>query len=555
MTDSREATPSGCWSTRLVVSLLGVTLCTTATVGVAAAQVTVTSGTVFEASDDGPTVEISETLTLDSPYDYPDGQTVDLAPKATFESDGDTDVTVERIDGEWTELTTHDVAAGLEVDPHDKQAVTIEGDDVSAFAFRNVDVETTDEAALEYTADDPVTVTLTDLPAARDLEFEARESGEVIAEGTTDGDGTFEVTLDAATDRNVVVREPPSGDAFEPAGVLDPDDADEVIDVPADTDVEHVEEAETDIESTTGETVVDFSEGSVLDRIELATALSADVAVAELDGPPAAVQSPPGTPVTVVQIEPPERADGLAATLTLDVPADHLDDASADNIRVSRFADGKWHPLDFDVDNESEDELGLTVETPGFSYFAVSSIGDLEAAFDVIPADPTAGEELTLDASESVVENGDVETVAWDIGGDERTGERVTTTIEQAGDVDVNLTVTTADGRIATVTETVTVTDEAPNSTSTGTTTGHSPDKTTDQRTDRTTRQSTDGGTERPTATTDRSTERGSAKHSPDESRTEQVTDNVTSADGPGFGAVVAVLTLLILSLVSVTRR
>ncbi len=206
MTDIEPPDSTTFWSTHLTTVLLVVALLATATVGVASAQVPVTDGTVFEASDDGPTVEITQNLTLDSPVTYSDNRTVDLAPNATFVSDGATDVTIDSIDGAWTNLTTHDVAAGLEVDPHDKQAVAVAGEDVSTVAFRDVD-RGAGVADLVYDADAVTEVTVGGLPENSTVYAVDLDAAERVAVGTTGIDGDATLDLDAGSDCRIDVRE------------------------------------------------------------------------------------------------------------------------------------------------------------------------------------------------------------------------------------------------------------------------------------------------------------------------------------------------------------
>ena len=168
-------------------------------------QVRITNGTVFEASEDGPTVEITENLTLDSPYNYPDAHTVDLAPNASFESDSATNVTVDSIDGEWTNVTIHDVAAGLTVDPTDKQAITIESDAISTVAFRDVD-PASGQVDLTYDADGTVEMTIENLQADATVYAIDPTESERLDNATADGTGTASLALSADDDRRVDVR-------------------------------------------------------------------------------------------------------------------------------------------------------------------------------------------------------------------------------------------------------------------------------------------------------------------------------------------------------------
>ena len=191
---------------------------TTALGAVTADGIPVGPGTVFDASEDGPTVEITEELELDSPFEYPDEHTVDLSPYATFQSDADTNVTADALDGPWTELTTHDVAAGLTIDPAEANAMTIESAAVQTVAFRAVDVGD-DDPELSYEAEEPLTVTVSDLPANDEIEVIDVDDGTVIASATTGGNGVGTFALPAANARSVTFQDVSTAPSPSPASI------------------------------------------------------------------------------------------------------------------------------------------------------------------------------------------------------------------------------------------------------------------------------------------------------------------------------------------------
>lgn len=81
---------------------------------------------------------------------------------------------------------------------------------------------------------------------------------------------------------------------------------------------------------------------------------------------------------------------------------------------------------------------------------------DPAAAFSVLPQNPTAGQEVTFDASGSADPDGDIAAYEWAFGdGGTGTGETVTHTYAEDGSYNVTLTVTDDEG--ATATETMTV--------------------------------------------------------------------------------------------------
>ncbi|WP_134669101.1 PKD domain-containing protein [Halorussus marinus] len=91
------------------------------------------------------------------------------------------------------------------------------------------------------------------------------------------------------------------------------------------------------------------------------------------------------------------------------------------------------------------------------------------ASFSYTPSDPVAGDTVTFDASGSTDADGEIVSYAWDTEGDgdygdygEPTGQTAEKTFDSHGTYTVGLKVTDNGGKTHTVTETVTVTNEAP---------------------------------------------------------------------------------------------
>jgi PKD repeat protein len=72
----------------------------------------------------------------------------------------------------------------------------------------------------------------------------------------------------------------------------------------------------------------------------------------------------------------------------------------------------------------------------------------------VNPQAPDTGEEITLDAAGST---GDIESYEWQLPDGTASGQTTTATFEEAGDYEIQLTVTDTDGEVASTTQTVTV--------------------------------------------------------------------------------------------------
>ena len=86
-----------------------------------------------------------------------------------------------------------------------------------------------------------------------------------------------------------------------------------------------------------------------------------------------------------------------------------------------------------------------------------SASGTPDAVISLDDATVTAGTEISLFASNSTVEDGEIVAYEWSIDGQTIEGEDVTTTIEEPGTYEVELTVTTDAGQTNTTTRSVTV--------------------------------------------------------------------------------------------------
>ena len=458
MTDASNASPASRWFTRFAVTLLALTLLATATAGTASAQVAVTNGTVFEASDDGPTVEITENLTLDSPYNYADGHTVDLAPNATFSSNGTTNVTVTTIDGAWTNLTTHNISTPLAVNATDKQNVTIEGETVSHVNISEIDDSDRSSAELVYDADTQLNVTLTELTASDSIELLAADNSVVTTVSTTEN-GTATATLPAGENRLTVAVEPEpeppdddDGGGGGGGGAATEDESESTDAGIADV----VEQLESTTSATTTEVAIDENnagdDGSVIvdtsettetveqltfeegtsgtveireytdPSTEVAQAISesvaADISETTVDGAadgdeqsdePSSEQRDGEPTVTVVRVVDvsvtsggassgnTDDPDDTSATVTMSVSSDEVD--NPDNAVILHETPDGWERLETTVDATTNDEVRLTAETTSFSLFAVAEVD--ESTTDSAPS--------TNDSDDTTASTGDTD--------------------------------------------------------------------------------------------------------------------------------------------------
>jgi len=156
-----------------------------------------------------------------------------------------------------------------------------------------------------------------------------------------------------------------------------PDISDELGD-----DAEITEDSEGII--TTGDdgtSSVTFLETSNVESITFSGEVGGTAVVRNIDGTPAATGSPPGTSVTISDITVPEDARDSPATIRKRVSNDRLSDLGVEDqeLAIYRFADGGWTQLDTGVASETDSGMILEAETPGFSFFAVSTVEDAPA--------------------------------------------------------------------------------------------------------------------------------------------------------------------------------
>lgn len=143
--------------------------------------------------------------------------------------------------------------------------------------------------------------------------------------------------------------------------------------------------------------------------------------------------------------------------------------ASPSDIQIVQLTNGTWQPLSTAVATTTADTAVVETTVSGAGRFALI-VGQPTAALDV-PETVTAGSEVTLSAEGSTASYGTIASYTWSIGGATQTGETVTTTFADAGEVTVEATVTNAAGSSDTITTTVSVTEPTPTPTPTATNT------------------------------------------------------------------------------------
>jgi PGF-pre-PGF domain-containing protein len=239
------------------------------------------------------------------------------------------------------------------------------------------------------------------------------------------------------------------------------DNPEEVIDVPEDVTPTRAEQAQIVTDEETGQASVTFTEESSVESVTFDNpAVEGEVTVAEYDNEPEETGPSPGQSVSVSQITVPD--PDQPATIRKRVPLDRIEErgVDAEDLRINRFDDeaGEWQGLDTEIVETTNERVVLEASTPGFSFFAVSAVSVPEATIDA-PSEVTVDEEFTLDATDSSDRYGEIVAYEWGVDGETLTGETVTTAIDAAGDVTVELTVENDAGETDTETVTISVSE------------------------------------------------------------------------------------------------
>jgi len=181
-----------------------------------------------------------------------------------------------------------------------------------------------------------------------------------------------------------------------------------------------------------------------------------DIAVEQIDPADSPVPDAPGAPTTLQNISVPSDAEDTAATIQFGVSTDAVAGDPA-NLRAFRYHDGAWQVLETRLVEEADGEVVLEADTPGFSYFAVSEVSQPDAEIALRPRTATAGDDVTLSANGSTVEDGEIVAYEWTVDGESYSGETVTVTVDQPGDYTVELTVRTDADTTDTATSTLAI--------------------------------------------------------------------------------------------------
>lgn len=233
--------------------------------------------------------------------------------------------------------------------------------------------------------------------------------------------------------------------------------------LPADVEAVHAEQQTIVSDEGFDLSQVRFSEASTVVSITWDSAdVAGNVSATTLNDTSSDTGPAPGALVSVSQITVPDNVTDESATIQFRAETSQLEEvgAATDDLQVYRFADDEWQQIDSIVVEEANDAIVLQAETPGFSYFAVSATGEPDAEISS-PTEATVGESVSLDASDSTDEYGEIDSYEWTINGESYDGASVTTEFEQAGDVEVELTVENDAGETDTTTATISIVESS----------------------------------------------------------------------------------------------
>ena len=419
-------------------------------------------------SFDGEVVD-TETVTLDV-----EESATETLTWSTDEGDaGDGTVTVNATDNSDTaavEIADPDVDVSID----DTNSPVDAGEELSVdvTASNLGDTAVTEEVVLESFDGEVVdTATVT-------LDPDESVTETVIWETTEDdaGDGTITVNTTAHSDTVSVDIGPGDITDPDPGGVggqpsmgdddgTDAEDGDDDETPALDDGIIHTETQQIATSEEFDIAQVRFTEGAGVASITWDTAEipTEAVGVETYEQTPAAVDPIPGAMISISELTLPATASDTPATIELRADRERLAAADADvaDLRVVRFTDGSWEPLETTVSDETDDAVMLEAETPGFSFVAVQATSEPTATIDA-PDTVTQGEEVTLSGADSSTQYGEITAYDWTVDGASATGETVAETFDESGDVTVELTVTNDAGETDTATAEVSVAEPEP---------------------------------------------------------------------------------------------
>ena len=392
-----------------------------------------------------------------------DTSVTDAPGSATVGDEITVDVSVDRVDEASDDLTNDRVEVVVANESEDivEEATEEDGDyvatvDTSSLDSGSYDVYATVRGTEEVFGEDEVL----GISDESSLELAAQDDSGSTETPSENGGG-----VGGAAPAPTGGTATPSGETATPSGETTTEPA-ETTPNQQSTEIDGIEDvsgtevvsettANVTTDPDTGASAATFDSESSVESVEFSSdAVDGSVTVSEVSEPPEETGSPPGSPAVVADIQVPEGAEDQTATVQMRVPADRLTERAAtpEDLRITRFHDGEWQSLDTRVVEETEAGVTLEADTPGFSFFAASAVGEPDAELSVSPDETLTNTEVTLDATDSVDQYGDIVAYEWRVAGEELTGETASVTVDDPGEYTVELVVTNDAGETDTAT-------------------------------------------------------------------------------------------------------
>jgi PGF-pre-PGF domain-containing protein len=421
----------------------------------------VNAGTYALAAQEGNTNEVVHPLVIEA-FDT----SIDSAPgSATVGENITIDVSVDR-DSDASGITKDRVEVVVANDSTElRTTATDNGDGYTA------EIETGTLGAGSYNL--YATVRGTEEVLGRDEVLGISDDQSLTLEAADDSESTDTSGGDGARGGGGDVAPAPSTATATPGATATPsqtatpeNSTDLTIDDVSGTETISQTRANITVDSETGTSAVTFDDTAPVENIEFqptddsgTASVTGSVQVTEVSTPPAETGAPPGATTTIMEVQVPATVEDRSATVRFRVPAERLEttEATAETLRVYRYADDEWQRLDARVVAGSGSRVTIEAETPGFSFFSTSAVGSPTAEM-MISSTTVSATKLRLNASESTDPYGTIVAYEWTVAGQTLTGEAATLTIEESGEYTVELTVTNGAGEMDTVTETVRIT-------------------------------------------------------------------------------------------------
>ena len=334
-----------------------------------------------------------------------------------------------------------------------------EPNDTVSFEVRGVEAEET--VTWESGDVQEVDLTFEDVPESDDSDSD--DSGENTEEdngGTGGGGGAAPAPAGTEAPAETTEASTPDGGETTPG----PDEEIDGVEDVSGTEVVSQSQANLSADPETDAPEATFDSDSPVQEIEFdsgSDTTEGSVSVTEVSEPPAETGDPPGSSATVADVQVPTGAEDDPATVEMRVSAERLAeaDATAEDLQVHRYADGEWQPLETSVAEETDSGVVLAADTPGFSFFAASAVGEPDAELSLSSDAVDPGTQVTFDGSGSEDPYGEIVAYNWSVAGEGLTGETASLALEEPGEYTVELAVTNDAGETNTTTATLVVSD------------------------------------------------------------------------------------------------